>query len=102
LTYSLTVSPVVFSLAFSPTPLGADELLLVDVRRVCATGEPSYWLSWFYQTTALAAPSPVNLYDRWCVHHSPPWAGQAFTVRVTLVSGGTPGSPVDVSAVAGG
>ena len=102
MTYSLTVSPVVFSLAFSPTPLGADELLSVDVRRVCATGEPSYWQSWFMQQTALAAASPMDLYPRWCVHHSPPVAGQPFTVRVTLVSGGAPGTSVDVSGVAGG
>jgi hypothetical protein len=100
LVFSLSASPVSLALAWLPTPLDADVRLEVEARRVCDTGGVPTFPSWFSQGTAVAAGSPLDLFPRWCVHHSPPWSGQPFLVRVVVVTAGVPGAPVDVSCVA--
>lgn len=98
-TVSLTLTPTSFSVAFTPTPVAADEFVQVWASPQRSAGRMFENDFRLIQSTALAGTSPVNLLAAYTSRFGAPVAGNRIFVRLVRVKKGFASVPIVTSAV---
>lgn len=79
---SAVVDPGTFLVSWSPTPLGAEALLVIRVSRQCSTGATPERAFWVLASTAVGAASPLELITQYAARFRVPYPGQRIALQV--------------------
>lgn len=99
ITATLTLTAIAFSVAYTVTPLGADEMLLVFASQQRSAGRSFEGDFRFIQKTAAAAASPANILAAYTAKFGVPVVGNRIFLSLVTAKLGFESGPLVTSQV---